>query len=176
MQTKPRCAFLLIRSDADLARTSGNLAAYLSILHQQAPIGEFEPILGIWVDDEGLANLPRELILPGPAGKQRTVHILEATGINGIWMLCWLEAAASTISHINLVAALMECFGHKPGATPTSRFIPVLAVDSPGSSADPELQTLKACYPELVGPPIHQDIGGNLLLPRVSPSIEAATA
>lgn len=132
-----------------------------------SPIGEFEAIRGIWIDEAGVANLPCELILSGPAGTQGTVRILEATGINGIWMLCWLEAAASAISRINLVAGLPEHFGHKPGATSTARFIPVFAGDTPGSSVGPEMQTLRACYPGLVRPPIHQDNSGNLLLPTV---------
>jgi hypothetical protein len=91
-------AFLLVRHHADLEQANEDLTAYLAILSRPSPVNHFATLQGIWVDEEGVANLPCALVLPDAGGAQRTVRILEATGINGIWMLCWLDAAASPIS------------------------------------------------------------------------------
>lgn len=172
MPTESRSTFLLVRSDGDMERTNEELAAYLSILRRQSPASDLETLQGIWIDEEGVANLPCELVLPDAAGARRTVRILEATGINGIWMLCWLEAAASTVSRVDLVAALLACFGHEDAATLAARFIPVFAGGAPDSDVSAELQRLEARYPELLLPPIYQDASGSLVLPSAQPHDE----
>ena len=85
----------------------------------------------------------RDRVLPDAAGARRTVRILETTGINGIWMLCWLETAASAVSRVDLVAALLDCFGHEDATTLAARFIPVFAGNAPDSSVSAELQVLE---------------------------------
>ncbi|GGK12746.1 hypothetical protein [Luteimonas terricola] len=172
MPTESRSAFLLVRSDGDLERASEDLAAYLSILGRRLPASDVETVQGIWIDEEGVANLPCALVLPDAAGARRTVRILETTGINGIWMLCWLETAASAVSRVDLVAALLDCFGHEDATTLAARFIPVFAGNAPDSSVSAELQVLEARYPELVLPPIYQDAGGSLVLPSAQPHDE----
>lgn len=169
MPTESRSAFLLVRSDGDLERASEDLAAYLSILRRHSPVSDVETVQGIWIDEEGVANLPCALGLPDAAGARRTVRILETTGINGIWMLCWLEAAASTVSRVDLVVALLACFGHEDAATLAARFIPVFAGGAPNSSVSAELQMLEARYPGLVLPAIYQDASGSLVLPSAQP-------
>jgi len=172
MPTEPRSAFLLVRSHADLERANEELAAYLSILRRRSPVSDFEALQGIWIDAEGVANLPCALVLPDAADAQRTVRILEATGINGIWMLCWLETAASTVSRVDLVAALLACFGHEDPATLDVRFIPVVADNAPDASVSAELQMLEARYPGLVLPPIYQGASGSLVLSSAQPHNE----
>jgi len=170
MPNEPRGVFLLVRSLAELRRARKELAAYLSILHRR-PHGSALPeiIQGIWIDEEGVANLPSALVLPAEDGAQRTVHIIETTGINGIWMLCWLEAAARTILRVDLVAALLECFGHeeKDTAALAARFIPVFADHTSERSAGDELRALDARYPGLVFSPAYLDDTGGLHLPLV---------
>lgn len=169
MPTEPRSAFLLVRSHADLERANEELAAYLSIFRRCSPVSDFEFLQGIWIDAEGVANVPRELVLPDAAGAQRTVRILEATGINGIWMLCWLETAARTVSRVDLVAALLKCFGHEDPATLAARFIPVIAGDAPDYSMSAELRMLEAQYFGLLLPPICQGADGSLVLQSAQP-------
>ena len=176
MPSEPRSVFLLVRRFADLERASEELAAYLSILHRRSPGGAPEVIQGIWIDDEGVANLPSALVLPGVGGARRTVRILETTGISGIWMLCWLEAAARTVSRVDLVAALLECFGYEETETATlaARFIPVFRGDTPERSAKDELHALEARYPGLVLTPLYLDDNGGLLLPPAQPHVGGA--
>lgn len=165
MTTEPRSTFLMVHSHAALASANEELAAYLSVIRSHSPVHDLEPVLGIWVDDDGVANLPCALILPDASGALRTVRILEAMGINGIWMLCWLEVAASTVSRIDLVAALLACFGQDDSVMPSARFIPVFTDKIPDSSVSAELQLLEARYPGLVLRPIYQNSGGRLVLP-----------
>jgi hypothetical protein len=171
MPSEPRGVFLLVRRFADLERASEELAAYLSILHRRSPGSAPEVIQGIWIDDEGVANLPSALVLPGVGGARRTVRILETTGISGIWMLCWLEAAARTVARVDLVAALLDCFGHEETETATlaARFIPVFTGDTSEPSAREESRALKLRYPGLVLSPVYLDSNGALRLPLVQP-------
>jgi hypothetical protein len=163
--TESRSAFLLVRNDACLTRAIEDLGVYQSFLRRRSPASGIETVQGIWIDDEDVAHLPCALVLPDPAGSRRTVRILEATGINGLWMLCWLEAAASTVSRVDLVAALLACFGSENSTTLAARFIPVFADGGPDASVSAELQMLEARYPGHVPPPIYQDAGGSLVLP-----------
>ncbi|MEA3300095.1 MAG: hypothetical protein U9R22_07705 [Pseudomonadota bacterium] len=173
MSGEARTIFLLVRSFADLERASEELAAYLTILCRRSPGSALDVIQGIWIDDDGIANLPSELVLPDVGGARRTVRILETTGINGIWMLCWLEAAARTVSRIDLVAALLECFGHEETETATlaARFIPVFPGDASERSAKDELHALGARYPGLVLSPLYLEGNGGLLLPPTQPHV-----
>lgn len=168
---EPRSVFLLVRRFADLKRTSEDLAAYSSILRHRSPNSAPEVIQGIWIDEEGVANLPSALALPDAGGGCRTVRILETTGINGIWMLCWLEAAARTVSRVDLVAALLECLGHEGTETATlaARFIPVFTGDTAEPSAREELRALEVRYPGLVLSPAFLDGNGALRLPPAQP-------
>ncbi len=91
-------------------------------------------------------------------------------------MLCWLEAAASAVSRVDLVAALLACFGSEVATTLTARFIPVFADDAPDSCVSAELQMLEARYPGLVRPPIYQDGSGSLVLPSAPPHNQVSTS
>ena len=178
MPGEPRCVVLLLRRRADLERASAELGAYLSVLGRRSPGGAPEVIQGIWIDDDGVANLPSALVLPDTGGARRTVRILETTGINGIWMLCWLEAAAHTVSRADLVAALLECFGHEASETATlaARFVPVFADAAAGPGPQAELRALEARYPGLLLPPIHLDGDGALRLPPAQTNTEGAAS
>ncbi|MCK7578437.1 MAG: hypothetical protein MZV65_23650 [Chromatiales bacterium] len=173
MPSEPRGAFLLVRRLADLRRTSEELADYLSMLQRWSPGSTPATLRGIWIDEDGVANLPSELVLPD-AGGRRTLRILETAGINGIWMLCRLEAAAPSVSRIDLAAALLECFGYLETETATlaARFLPVFAGDTPDRSANSELHALEVRYPGLAPAAVHLDGHGGLLLPQTLMDIQ----
>lgn len=173
MPCEPRAIFLLVRRFADLERASEELAGYLSILHRRSPSSALDVIRGIWIDEEGVANLPPASALPDGHRARGTLRILETTGINGIWMLCWLEAAARAVSHVDLMAALLECFGHEEtdAATHAARFIPVFTGDKTESSTREESRTLELRYPGMVLPPIYLDGDGALRLPLGQPHL-----
>jgi len=174
MLTESRSTFLLVRDTACLARANEDLRVYQSFLRRRSPSSGVETVQGVWIDDEDVANLPSALVLPDTTGARQTVRIQEAAGINGLWMLCWLEAPARTVSRVDLVAALLSSFGPKDSAPLTTRFLPVFADDAPDSSVSDELRPLGARYPGLVGPPIYQDAAGGLVLPSGPPQHDGA--
>jgi hypothetical protein len=167
MPSESSGAFLLVRRLADLQRISAELTEYMSMLHRWSPGSTPATLRGIWIDEDGVANLPSELVLPDAADGRRTVRILETAGINGIWMLCRLDAAAPSVSRVDLVAALLECFGYLKTETATlaARFLPVFADDTSDRVANSELHALAVRYPGLVPAAVHLDEHGGLLLP-----------
>lgn len=167
MSSEPRVVFLLVRRFADLQRASEEQVAYLSFLQRRSGGGVSEVLQGIWLDEKGVASLPSVLVLRDAEGAPRTVRVLETTGLNGIWTLCWLEAAARTVTRADLAAALLDCFGHKATGTAAlaARFIPVFTQDMPECSIRQELRALELRYPGLVLPPIYLDGAGAMDLP-----------
>ncbi|MCW8905892.1 MAG: hypothetical protein OQL28_01470 [Sedimenticola sp.] len=165
MPEEPRAVFLLVRRYEDLKRVGEELTAYLSILRRQSPDSALDLIHGIWIDEENVANLPKMLSLPNTDGGVRTVRVLETTGVNGVWMLCWLEVAAKTISRSDLVVALLEYFGVDETAITAipSHFIPVFTRGTTRRDADGEMRTLEVRYPGLVQSPYC--LGDDLLIP-----------
>lgn len=166
MPTEPRSAFLLVRRRADLEPGSAGLTAFLSDRRRRSQLSDSDSLQGIWIDEDGVANVPDALVLPDADGGQRKVRVIEATGVNGIWMWCWLEPEAGSFSRVDLLAALLECFGHDDAtASRFARFIPVFAGDAPDASVRAELRLLRARYPALVLAPISNDGSGRLVLP-----------
>lgn len=167
MPGEPRGVFLLVRRFADLQRANKEQLACLSILQRRSRGGVSEVIQGIWIDEEGVASLPSALVLPDARGARRTVRVLETTGLNGIWTLCRLEAAARSVARADLVAALLDCFCHKETETAAlpARFIPVFTHDTSECSIRLEWRALDLRYPGLVLPPIYLDGDGAMRLP-----------
>lgn len=171
MSSEPRALFLLLRRMADMDRASGESTAYLSALRRRSSASAAEAIQGIWIDEHGMAHLPSMLALPDVDGGCRSVRILETTGIDGIWMLCWLEASPRTVSRAGLVTALLECFGHERtgAATHAARFVPVFARDTPQRRTRDEVRALESRFPGLVLPPVHLVGDGALPPPPAQP-------
>lgn len=160
MPTEPRSAFLLVRhlKDLDRDRDRTGVTAYLSHLRRQADSRDRDALQGIFIDEDGVANLPGALALPDGAGGQRIVRIVEAAGINGIWMLCWLDTTAASVSRVDLLAALFESFGHDESSPACpARFIPVFADGAPEHHVRTELHRLQARYREVVLAPVREE-------------------
>ncbi len=166
MRTHSRSVFLLVRHPADLDREGAGLTAYLSHLRRQSTTRDGETLQGIWIDEDGAANLPEALVLPDGAGGQRIVRVIEAAGINGVWMVCWLDTTAASVSRVDLLEALLECFGHdESSATCPARFVPVFSCDAPEIRINAELQRLRVRHPKVVLAHIFQDRAGRLIVP-----------
>jgi hypothetical protein len=165
MPTEPRSALLLVRNYAALVQANEQLQVYLSKQSRHTPVNQIETLQGIWIDEDGVANLPCALDLPDASGVRRTVRILEAIGINGVWMLCWLEVAARDVSRGDLVAAILSCFGYEDAIPLEVHFIPVCAATVPDSRLRAELLLLETRFPGLVLKPIQQDANGSLIVP-----------
>ncbi len=169
MPTSSRSVFLLLRQPADLDRERAGLTAYLSHVRRRSTTRDGDTLQGIWIDEDGVAHVPEALVLPDGPGRQRIVRVAEAAGINGIWMVCWLDAPAASVSRVDLAEALLECFGHdESNAACRARFVPVFSCDTPDDHIKSELRRLRPRSPELVLPPIFQDRSGRLVVPSAS--------
>ena len=164
MSAEPRSVFLMVRSQDDLERAKDELTSCLSILQQKAPDSGVDSLQGIWIDAQGVANLPRELNVPEPDDAPQTVRIAEAMGINGIWMICWLEVAPDTMSRADLVAGLLESQGQEGPTDLSAQYIPVVAGEGPDPDLTQELRSLEERYPGLLLPPRFQDANGRLVM------------
>lgn len=174
MITQTRSAFLQVRALTDLDRATQQLTAYLEILRRHTP-GAEQALLGIWIDDADVSHPPTALRITDAQGAERTLPISETTGISGIWILCWLDVAAGSVSRAELVAALCDCYGPRPNSQSTRRFIPVYANGVPESSIDTEIAALRALYPGLLFPPIQLNRNGGFSC-RQSDSPEGASS
>ena len=162
MTMQTRSAFLQVRALADLEQVAQQLTAYLEILRRHTTAPE-QVLLGIWIGEEDAVHPISTLTFTDARGVTRVMRIPEATGINGIWMLCWLESAEEgAVSRAELVASLCDCFGHDPNDQSTPRFIPVYASEIPGCSIRAELVALQVLYPGLLFPPIQLNRDGGL--------------
>lgn len=158
--------FLLVRNQADLDRDDTGLTGYLSHLRQRSATRDGETLQGIWIDEDGVANLPGAVILPDGAGGQRVVRVIEAAGINGVWMVCWLDLTFASVSRSDLVEALLESFGHdESSATCPAGFVPVFSCDAPEPHIKAELQRLRVRHPNVVRAHLFQDRAGRLVVP-----------
>lgn len=161
MTMQTRSAFLQVRALADLDQAAQQLTAYLEILRRHTTAPE-QALLGIWIDEEDAVHPISALTFTDAQGVTRVMRIPEATGINGIWMLCWLDAEEGSVSRAELVAALCDCVGYDPNAQSSPRFIPVYASEVAGCSIHAELVALQLLYPGLLFPPIQLNRNGGL--------------
>lgn len=169
MPTHARSAFLLLRHDTDLDTYRAGLTAYLSYVRRRSTTRHGETLQGIWIDEDAVANLPEALVLPDGTSGQRNVRVIEAAGINGIWMVCWLDAMAASVTRVDLVEALLECFGHdEPSATCRARFIPVFDGETPEDRIKTDLLRLRTRYPDIVVAPFFQDRSGGFVVPSAA--------
>lgn len=158
MPIEPRSSFLLVRNLRDLDRDRTGVNAYLSHLRRRADSSDRDALQGIFIDEDSVANLPGALVLPDAAGGDRIVRIVEAAGINGIWMLCWLDTPAASVARADLLAALLECFGHDESSPACpARFIPVFPDSAPAHHVRTELQRLQARYRDVVLAPVREE-------------------
>lgn len=150
-----RCVFALVRSLADLERVRVEWTGLLSILCRRDPSADVaDGLLGIWVDAQGVANMPNALKLPGLPD----ARIVEAMGVNGIWMLCFLETQVATPSRADLLGALLEASGYESQTTAPGCFIPVFRVDARPDDVEHETRRLERRYPDLLGGPLRPDL------------------
>lgn len=156
-----RAVFMLARSVEDLTRTRTDFAGLLSVLIQRGAPSIAEAMLGICIDAQAMANVPCELEINEFPKGGRTVRIVEATGVSGIWMLCFLDAPAGTVSRSDLLDALLNNFGREQEGFPLLRFVPVFPYGASAVDEGAEVQLLKARHSALLLPSLYLDPGAD---------------
>ncbi|GMV44873.1 MAG: hypothetical protein AMXMBFR66_02710 [Pseudomonadota bacterium] len=145
-------------SAADLPRACADLSEFLALQRRRTE-ARSEPLFGLWVDPRWGERIPCELLWREADGKSGTAYIRETAGVNGIWMLCWIEVppAAPRLTRRALLASLAAAFG-APRADPPPAFVPVFPLDAPASDVRTELQRLTTEHADLMLAPLYQDV------------------
>lgn len=156
-----RCLLLLVRSDNDIPRACMEAGEFLAFRDARFPTlheEHDEEFVGIWVDSLAVDS-PPELLGRTSASGHRAFQTRGSFGSNGIWLLCWLDAAHGSSSadlgalRESLVLALVEQRTlHQHHTTP--QFAPIF--DSVDGLAHICLQTerLRTLFPEVIGEPV----------------------
>jgi hypothetical protein len=130
-------------SRADLPRACADLSAFLALRRRRTEVVD-EPLLGLWVDPSWGERIPSELQWRDPDGTYSGASIRESAGVEGIWMLCWLEAPASArpMTRHALLASLAALDAAVADRPPV--FVPVFPLDAPANEVRVEWQRLKS--------------------------------
>lgn len=156
---RQRSLFALVRSQADLEQARREMTGLLAIIDSHDPsVRIAESLLGIWVDAQGSANMPAVLEFPGLPDDRRSLRVVEAMGINGIWMLCFLETPAGRPSRADLLASLLDASGYDDPETVPGRFIPVVGGDLPSLERERDTALLHARFANLLLPAVGSDL------------------
>ena len=154
----------LVRSREDLPRACHDLSELFSLqMRRQGRVAPPEDLLGIWVDQQLVQQLPCVLSVHDQSASDRPVHIRRTAGLSGVWTLCWLEAESEegnfAISRGDLLAGLTTL----SGGLPRRQFAPVFPSDMATSELDSEMQVLHDRYPQhLMGPLIQDSASGRV--------------
>jgi hypothetical protein len=154
---------------ADLPRACADLSEFLALQRRRIEVPH-ETMLGLWVDPSWRERIPCELFWREPDGRCETACIREAAGVEGIWMLCWLEvpAASGPVTHRALLASLAVGF-EAAVADPPAAFVPVFPLDAPAEEVRIEWERLTSEHSDRVLAPLYQDARSGRLLTGVLP-------
>lgn len=144
-------------SRADLRRACDELSEFLALRRRRAP-SLAETLLGLWVDPRWSECSSCEFPWREPGSESGTARIRESAGVDGIWMLCWLEVPA-TARCVSRHALLMSLSARSEPALadPPPAFVPVFPLDAPARDVRAELQRLSAEHAALVLAPWYQE-------------------
>ncbi len=154
---------VLVRGAADLPRACDDLSELLAFRRRHDAAAQ-ETLLGLWVDPGWVEHIPHELRWRETDGTGGTACLHEATGIDGIWMLCRLDVpdGVQPPSRQGLLTSLVAAFG-PVSAELLPGFVPVFGLDVPAGEAQAELQRLADLHADLMLAPLHQDPGSGRL-------------
>ena len=158
-----RSLLVFVRSAADLPRACAELSEFLAFRRQHDAAAQ-ETLLGLWVDPRSIERIPSQLRWHPLDGNGATACIREAAGVDGIWMLCWLDAPErpEALSRQAVLAALAAAVAPFT-ADPPPAFVPVFGLDVPAAEVQAELQRLADLHADLVLAPILQHPGSGRL-------------
>lgn len=142
---------------ADLPRACVDLSEFL-VLQRRRTKARSEALLGLWIDPRWSERLPCEFPWCEANGKSGTAYIRETVGIDGVWMLCWLDMpeAARPLTRSALLASLVAALG-AARTDPRLAFVPVFPLDAPAGEVRTEWQRLATEHGDLVLAPLYQD-------------------
>lgn len=105
MPSKPRGVILHFHCHSYVRYIGEVLSSYLTILHGQPPVYALGLSQGVWIDKEKVVNLLSFMIRLSAGSVWRFVRVPETIGTNRIWVRCWVDAAAGTVTRADYKVA-----------------------------------------------------------------------
>ena len=161
---------LFVRATDDLARTCRQAGEFIGFCRQRQS-GSFADgrLLGAWIDEQTVTELPQEMALRLPSREVVTVTLRETFSLYGVWAVASIEFSSLgtrgnvELSHNGVFDALSTVApGH---AESGSRYSPAFACDTPEKQVRAAIRRLDSRYPLRIAQPIYYDpVTGGLSL------------
>lgn len=141
-----------LSTPGELERLRHELAGLLSVLGSRAPsVRLSDALFGLWLDAQGHASMP-------DAGGGHALRIVEAISVDGVWMLLQLDHKAGEPSRADLLASVLEAFGHDEPRGTTGRFVPIFGTDAQPGHVQQEMDHLVRVHGDLTLAPRRPDL------------------
>jgi len=163
---------LFVRTADDLARACREVGELFASCRCRRS-GSFADrrILGAWIDEHAVTELPQGLNLRLPSNQTILLAVRETFALWGIWAVALIESvcletkAGMELSHdivLDALIALEQCDTAKVG-----RYLPAFARDTPKKQVRAEIKRLNIRYPLQIEQPIYYDpVTGKLSLQK----------
>ena len=166
----PSPLLLFIRTADDLVKVCRQVEEFFAFCRGRQS-GSFADgrLLGAWIDEHAVIELPPELVLRLPANKTIMLALRETFSLWGVWAVASIELprletmAGTALSHDLVLDALLALAGDNPRKV--GRYSPAFARDMPKNRVRAEIKQLDTRYPLRIGRPIYYDsVTGGLSL------------
>ena len=168
----PSPLLLFIRTADDLVKACRQVDEFFAFCRGRQS-GSFADgrLLGAWIDEHTVTELPPELALPLPTNKAITLALRETFSLWGVWTVASIELprletmAGAELSHDLVLDALLALARGDPGRA--GRYSPAFARDMPKKQVRAEIKRLNTRYPLRIERPIYYDsVTGGLSLDK----------
>ena len=161
---------LFIRATDDLVYAYQQVEEFLAFCRSRQS-GSFADgqLLGAWIDEHAVTELPQELTLRLPTNKVIMLAVRETFSLWGVWSVVSIEPpcletkAGMELSHDLVLDALLALARGDTGRV--GRYSPAFARDTPKKQVCTEIKRLNTRYPLRIERPIYYDpVTGGLSL------------
>ena len=161
---------IFVRTTDDLVRACPQVEEFLAFCRSRQG-GSFANgrLLGAWIDEHTVTNLPQEMELRLPSNQTILLVVRESFALWGIWAVasidpaCLEPKAGMKLSHDMVLDALIGLARGDSGRA--GRYSPVFARDTLKEQVRAEIKRLNIHYPLRIARPIYYDpVTGGLFL------------
>ena len=161
---------LFIRTADDLVYACRQVEEFLAFCRSRQS-GSFADgrLLGAWIDEHAVTELPQELALQLPTNKAIMLAVRETFSLWGVWSVASIEPprletkVGMELSHDLVLNALLALARGDTGKV--GRYSPAFARDTPKKQVCTEIKRLNTRYPLRIERPIYYDpVTGGLSL------------
>lgn len=149
----------LLSAPEELECLRHELTGLLSVLGSRKPsVRMHDALLGLWIDSQGHTGMPdMRMCKVQPAGGH-DLRMVEAISADGVWMLFHLDQKTDGPSRADLLACVLEAFGHDEHRGTSGRFVPIFGADAQPTEVQQEMEHLRRLHGDLTLAPRRPDL------------------